>query len=146
VITFSFWARSISGSTSVDVALLTSASVVESTQTITLTTSWQRFDMVFSWSGATATSRLRFRSTSGAIVFDLAQPFWCGNASAGAQSPLYPALIPLPASTHGDYNATATIALPTQFNREGEIVAEGVATIDGWSFPRAARSSTSRTA
>jgi hypothetical protein len=44
-------------------------------------------------------------------------------------------LIPLPASTHGDYNAIAAITLPTQFNREGEIVAEGCATISGWAFP-----------
>jgi hypothetical protein len=135
LLSHSFWARSISGSTSLDVVLLTSADAVVQTQTVALTTQWQRFDLDWTWSGATATCRLRFLSHGGAIVFELAQPMYCGNTDHGALSPFYPALIPLPASTHGDYNAVASIGQSTQFNREGEIVAEGTAMRAGWTSP-----------
>jgi hypothetical protein len=128
----SFWARSVSGSTSLDVQLLSSADAVITTQTVTLTTLWKRFDLSHAWTGVTATCRLRFKSNSGAIVFQLAQPMYAGNAASNAT---YPALIPMPNSTHGDYNATASITLPKQFNVEGEIVVEGQTLLTGWASP-----------
>lgn len=130
-LSLSFWARTVSGSASLDVDLLTSADADDDSETVVLTGQWQRYDLTWTWSGATATCRFRWRSDAGAAVFELAGVMYAGEVLTSA---IHPAVIPMPAATHGDYNAVATVAMPRQFNREGELVAQGSMLFNGWTI------------
>jgi hypothetical protein len=129
----SVWLRSISGSLTLDMVLRSSAGVEIQRQTLTLTTQWQRFDRSWSWTGVTATCRFQFVSTASTIVFQASHVTYCGNIAA-AGSAYFPVMIPFANTTHGDYNAECATTLPIQFNREGELIAEGTASLDTTSF------------
>lgn len=119
-----FFAMSVSGNTSLTVELRTSTGTLESSQTVTLTALWQKFQLVLTgWAGGAANCRIRF-VLGGVGVFNLS------SAMCALQGTDVPAILPLPGQTHGNYNATITGAQPQQFTWEGEISAQGVSMID----------------
>jgi hypothetical protein len=119
-----FWSKSISGSTTLAVELRTSTGTLESTQNVTLTTLWQKFTLTLTgWAGGAANCRIRF-VPSATATFQLA------GIMCVTQGTDIPAILPLPGTTHGAYNATISTARPQQFIWEGEIIAQGTSMID----------------
>jgi hypothetical protein len=116
-----FWARGTAGTNNLTIELRTSAGALVTSTTVSLTALWKRYDVSLAWAGATATCRWRFVSSSGALTFDLGGVVH--SAEHTSSNMMQPALIPLAATTHGDYNATIATTIPAQFNSEGEIVA-----------------------
>lgn len=121
--TLVFYARAASGTPSIDIELLNASDVVKDTETVVLSTLWQKFVVSFAgWDASSATARIRWRGDGAPVMFDLGTPL---HVSQGTD---VPSLLPQPLAAMVDVSLGLSQTLPVQFNAEGEIVVTGVAT------------------
>lgn len=117
------FARALSGTPSLSIALLSSADVSKDTDSFTMSTEWQLVPITaLAWDGATSTCKLRFRCAS---TFELAHVAWCERAdAAGARRP---AVFQDAGVTLSNVYHTGDVEHPVRLNHEGEVDIEGVA-------------------
>lgn len=125
-VNFVVFARALSGTPTLNVALLSSADVSKDTDSATLSTSWQRVAIrALAWDGATSTCKLRFRCAS---TFELAHVAWVERAGdAGSR---IPTVFQDPGATLSNVYATLDTEHPATLNDEGELDVAGIATTD----------------
>lgn len=110
------------------VKLYSSAGVLKESATITLTTTWQRFQVAFSlWDGATASGHIRFypSDTGSSQQMHLAGPFYVDQGSVGF-GPLIDLAGTGSTSTYEVEALAGTGAFTQQFLDEGEIEIDAI--------------------